>query len=165
MSPPWKSSEVWASWRNRSQHSFLAWDKARNMSLDVTSLDWPFSFFRRFSAPQCRHKQNNNCILHLKSKFWGSRPVWGHQNEICLSVIPCFIAQTFLANLQSLRWHMGLFLSLLQSIIQLVKSYMIIFFMINLRIVVSIITLLEINHLVYKIMNVHHSFLKPNVMI
>lgn len=54
MSPPWKSSDVWASCRNLSQHSFLAWDKERNMSLDVTSLDWPLSFFRRFSAPKCR---------------------------------------------------------------------------------------------------------------
>lgn len=50
MSPPWKSSEVWASWRNLSQHSFFAWDRERNMSLEVTSLDWPLSFFRRFSA-------------------------------------------------------------------------------------------------------------------
>lgn len=56
MSPPWKSSEVWASWRNLSQHSFFAWDNERNMSLEVTSLDWPFSFFRRFSAPKGEQK-------------------------------------------------------------------------------------------------------------
>lgn len=71
MSPPWKSSEVWASWRNLSQHSFLAWDKERNMSLEVTSLDLPFSFFSRFSAPK-GEQTKKNCILHSKSCGRGS---------------------------------------------------------------------------------------------
>lgn len=66
MSPPWKSSEAWASCRNLSQHSFFAWDKERNMSLDVTSLDWPFIFFRRFSASKFR--KDNTWFFPSKEK-------------------------------------------------------------------------------------------------
>lgn len=77
MSPLWKSSEVWASCRNRSQHSFLACDKERKMSLEVTSLDWPFIFFRRFSAN--KHKIIVFLILFsfiFKPHWHEGIPVW-----------------------------------------------------------------------------------------
>lgn len=47
-SPSTKNSDANFSWRNRSQHSFLAWARVRSMSLEVTSSFKPLirlSFF------------------------------------------------------------------------------------------------------------------------
>lgn len=55
------------------------------MSLDVTSLDWPFIFFRRFSAPKCRQKNRFDIKKNQDADL--SETQYTHDLAIFLTII------------------------------------------------------------------------------